>query len=265
MEKNIQISVAQASFKNGDIPYNLSRMENMIKQCKKENPSARLIVFPELSATGYFLTSSLKEMAEDMNGSIFQFMSKVAGENNLYVVYGYVELDQSGQIYNSIKLIDPNGIALANYRKIHLTPLERDIFSPGSEIILADTEIGKIGLMICWDLAFPELARQLALQGANILVAPSAWENPFSSSFTTFGMARAIDNTVYVAATNHIGPSENLSFFGESAIYAPDGTVIASAKDGAEVIIAADLNDAWRKELKDTFYTMLQERRTDVY
>lgn len=265
MEQPIQIAVVQASFRNGDVAYNINRMRKMIEQHKADHPHIRLIVFPELAATGYYLSADIKEVAEEQNGTIFRQMRKAASDKNLYVAYGYVERGIAGEIYNSIQLIDPAGNALANYRKIHLTPLEKKRFASGSEAVAVQTDLGKIGLMICWDLAFPELARALALQGADLLIAPTAWERPHDDSFIKFGMARAIDNTVYVAAPNHIGQSENLSFFGKSAIYSPDGTAMASAEGDQESVLVAELDYKWRNEIKKSFFTMLDERRTDIY
>ncbi|MCQ6267815.1 carbon-nitrogen hydrolase family protein [Fictibacillus sp. WQ 8-8] len=265
MEQPIQIAVVQASFRNGDVSYNVNRMRKMIEQIKADHPQMRFIVFPELSATGYYLSADIKEVAEEQNGTIFRQFRKTASENNLYVAYGYVERGIAGEIYNSVQLIDPSGNALANYRKIHLTPLEKEFFSSGSEAVAVQTDIGKIGLMICWDLAFPELARALALQGAELLIAPAAWERPYDGSFLKFGMARAIDNTVYVAAPNHIGQSENLSFFGKSVIYSPDGTAMVSAEGDEEGTLVAELDYKKRNEIKKSFFTMLEERRTDIY
>ncbi|TLS38656.1 carbon-nitrogen hydrolase family protein [Pseudalkalibacillus caeni] len=263
--KTQQITVAQAAFQNGDIASNIKKMEDMVNQCKIAHPETRLIIFPELAATGYFLTSEIKELAQTQDGPISQRMRKAAQQYEVNIVYGYVEKDTEGKIYNAIQLVGPDGNAEANYRKIHLTPLERGIFTAGSELVTVQTDIGKIGLMICWDLAFPELSRALALKGADILIAPSAWEDPYDAPFTQFGAARAIDNTVYVAACNHVGESGELTFFGKSAIYGPDGQTIKTAAKYEDTLITATLDEEWRKEIKESFFTMLEERRTDVY
>lgn len=265
MTETPKIAVGQATFKNGDILYNLDKMEKMVKRCKELDPDARLIVFPELSATGYFLSpDEIRNYAQERQGPIFEKMSKVAQQHQIIIVYGYVE-DFKGKTFNSIQMIGRNGHSLANYRKIHLTPLEKGVFEPGSELVSVQTGIGKIGLMICWDLAFPELSRALALEGADLILAPSAWEDPYDGPFYQFGAARAVDNTVYVATCNHIGQSEDLSFFGKSAIHAPDGTVVNMGKEGKEQIIVASLDYRWRDEIKENFFTMMADRRPGVY
>jgi predicted amidohydrolase len=265
MTSSYQIAVAQASFENGDISNNLSKMEKIANQCIKTFPNVRLLLFPELAVTGYFLSETIKQIAQEWDGFIFERMSRLAERLQLYIAYGYVEKDQTENIYNSLMLVSPKGKCVGNYRKIHVTPLEKSLFTPGSKPVIAETELGRIGLMLCWDLAFPELARHLAVKGAELLLVPCAWESPFHVPFQKFCMARAIDNTIYLAACNQIGACSQLHFFGLSSIYGPDGNQIASAKENQEDVIIAEVDHSWREELKRTFYTMMDERRTDLY
>lgn len=265
MATDRQIAVAQAAFVNGDVSGNLDKMDRLARQCMNLHPKVRLIVFPELAATGYLLSPQAKDYAQLQTGEIYIRMRETAIRNGVWLVYGYVERDEAGHVYNAIQMIDPSGRMAGNYRKIHLTPLEKSVFRPGSDLVTVHTDIGVVGLMICWDLAFPELARSLALQGADLIAAPSAWETPYDSPFVQFGAARAIDNSVYVAACNHIGTSGELSFFGKSAIYAPDGTTACMAEENEERIIAATLDYEWRDEMKRTFFTMFADRRPDTY
>lgn len=259
------ISIAQSDFRNGDLSYNIGKMNKLARDCREQTPDASLLIFPELSVSGYFLSPDLKELAEFQKGSSFARMSEIAEHHKMWILYGYPEKDREGKVYNSIQLIDSRGESVANYRKIHLTPGEKELFTPGSEPVMVETELGNIGLLICWDLAFPELARTLALKGADLLLAPSAWESPYEAPFYQFGASRAIDNTVYVAACNHTGISKDLSFFGKSAIFAPDGTNLAICKEKKEHIITAALDYSWRNHIKETFFTMLSDRRPDVY
>ncbi|WP_394172289.1 carbon-nitrogen hydrolase family protein [Guptibacillus hwajinpoensis] len=259
-----KIAAAQGTFQNGNIEQNLDRIEAMITDCVTKNPDTKVITFPELATTGYFLSNEIKELAQERFGPTYQAIHKLAVSNSLSIVYGYVEKDDAGNIYNAIQYVDANGKDTANYRKIHLTPLERDVFTAGSESVTVKTEIGTIGLMICWDLAFPELARSLALDGADVLLVPSAWEEPYDGPFLQFSGARAIDNTVYLVACNHIGHSEDLTFFGKSSIFGPDGQAISTTEKQYD-IITAHTDAHLRTELKKTFFSMLEERRTDIY
>lgn len=258
------ISAVQGSFQNGAAKTNLSKMETIVETVLKKHPSTKVITFPELCTTGYFLSESIKDLAEKRDGPIFQTMKKMAVVNLVSIVYGYVEIDGKGNLYNSIQYIDANGKNNANYRKIHLTPLERGVFTAGSEPVTVETGFGTVGLMICWDLAFPELARMLTLKGADILLVPSAWEEPYDAPFLQFSGARAIDNSVYLVTSNHIGKSEDLTFFGKSSIFAPNGQVIATAEKQYDMITAT-IDYDWRNEITQSFFSMLEERRTDIY
>ncbi|MEW5323587.1 carbon-nitrogen hydrolase family protein [Geobacillus thermoleovorans] len=266
MNRSFDIALAQMAPANGDIGANLAKMEAIINECKRKFPNVHLLLFPELCTTGYVLSETLKEAAQTWDGPTFQHMSQLAQKFQLYIAYGYAEKDRAENIYNSLMLIHPSGQCIGNYRKIHLTPFEKNWFSSGAEPVLVDTELGRIGLMICWDLAFPELARYLAVHGAELLLVPCAWESPFHAPFQKFAMARAIDNTVYVAACNQIGRSSSFHFFGLSSIYGPDGSEIAAANmDGREELVHAMIDQNERQRLKKNFYTIMDERRTDVY
>lgn len=266
MNRPFDIALAQMTPADGDIDANLAKMETIIHECKRKFPNVRLLLFPELCTTGYVLSEMLKEAAQTWDGSTFQHMSQLAQTFQLYLAYGYVEKDHTGNLYNSLILINPNGQCIGNYRKIHLTPFEKAWFSSGAEPVLADTDLGRIGLMICWDLAFPELARYLAVHGAELLLVPCAWESPFHAPFQKLAMARAIDNTIYVAACNQIGWSSSFHFFGLSSIYGPDGRKIAAANmNGREELVHAMIDQNQRQALKKHFYTMMDERRIDLY
>jgi len=212
----------------------------------------------------YFLDERVYFLAESVFGEHYEILSKAASEHNIYLCYGYVERGEDDKLYNSIIFIHPNGKCIGNYRKIHLTPLERNFFTPGSDMVVVSTDLGNFALMVCWDLAFPEMARAMALQDADVLLAPSAWESPYQDAFILFGKARAIDNTVFLATCNHLGQSGNLDFFGQSSIYGPDGsTLIHAASD--ETIITCRIDLSERQSLQSSFFTMLDERRPDLY
>lgn len=266
MEQTFLLGLAQVRLINGNVTENLEKIKGTVEKAKEVNPSLKIIVFPELTTTGYYLDSQIEKLAEAKDGYSFEFLAKVAKENNVHIVYGYVEDGGGeGRIYNSVQLIDDRGVSLANYRKIHTTNLEVGIFDAGNETSIVQTNLGKIGLMICWDIAFPELARMLALQGADIIIAPSAWEKPFIDPFIKFGSARSIDNTLFLATCNQIGNSEQLSFFGKSSVYGPDGNVITQAYGENEEVVFAQINLGVRKEMKENFFSMMDERRKDIY
>jgi predicted amidohydrolase len=224
----------------------LEKIKEIVETCKERSPNVKLMLFPELAATGFFLSSAIRQYAETQNGRIARYMSEVARENKMYIAYGYVESGSKGEIFNSLRFIDDHGELISNYRKIHITELERGVFTPGSEVVSIKTKLGHIGFMICWDLAFPELARMLAIRGADLILNPSAWEKPYDSPFLRFAMARAIDNTVYVAASNHVGKSDDLVFFGRSGLYGPDGAAVVLAAEDDEKVIVGEVDLVYR-------------------
>jgi predicted amidohydrolase len=260
-----RIGLVQAQFADGKVEENLRKMKNIIESCKAANDNVQLLLFPELAATGYFLSEELRGCAEGPTGEIAAYMSQAAREYQLYLAYGYAERGAGGKLFNSLRLIDRHGNPIANYQKIHITSLEKETFAAGSQVVSAQTEMGHIGLMICWDLAFPELARLLALRGADLLLAPCAWESPYEDAFLRFATARAIDNTLYVAACNHRGQSGELRFFGKTALFGPDGAMIESAEERQEHVILGDIDLPYRRNVQNRFFTMLQERRKDLY
>ncbi len=266
MSDPVRMAVVQAKFSNGAVLDNLKLMSEIIRVSKQQTPDLQLILFPELAVTGYNPAREVRTLAEKQNGPASQFMASIAKEHGLHLAYGYVEAGEGGHVYNSVILLGPDGQILANYRKIHLTSLERGVFDPGHEFVSVDTQLGRIGLMICWDLAFPETARVLAVRGSDILLAPSAWEKPYDAPYRRFAMARAMDNAVFLATCNHIGVSGELEFFGYSAIYGPDGETLASlGEDAAPGVGHARLDPAERRGLQTTFFSMMQERRKDLY
>ncbi|WP_027364844.1 carbon-nitrogen hydrolase family protein [Desulfotruncus alcoholivorax] len=260
-----QIAVVQAGFACGEADHNLDKMKKIIHSCREQHRDMELILFPELSATGYNPSLAIRQLAEMQTGPIFQVMAESARSHNVHVGYGYVELGEGGRVFNSIILIGPDGQLLANYRKMHLTVWEQGIFDPGRDFVTVDTKLGRIGLMICWDLAFPEMARVLAVNGAELLLAPSAWEKPYDLPYRRFSMARAIDNTVFLATCNQVGVAGNLDFFGLSGIYGPDGDMLASAGADIEDVIVANIDPGRRLDLQKSFFSMMLERRTELY
>jgi 5-aminopentanamidase len=261
----MNIGIVQSQYTNGNKQKNLEKMVEQVKSCKNKYQNVEIIVFPELCSTGYFLTRELQDVADHKDGEHFQILSEVAKKEEITIAYGYVEKGDTNIIYNSLMVINSKGEKIANYRKIHLTPLEKEFFTAGSEIVVVESKIGSIGLMTCWDLAFPDLTKALAQKGAEVILAPSAWESPYDEPYELFARARAIDYTVYLATCNHIGLSNDLDFFGKSAIYGPDGKVIIKSKEKEEAILFASLDLTQRKKLQKSFFTMQADFREDLF
>jgi predicted amidohydrolase len=137
-------------------------------------------------------------------------------------------------IYNSAVLIGPDGEPVGEYRKVHLKGEEKMAFRPGAKFPVFEVEFGRVGLMLGWDLAFPEAARAMALDGAEILAVCANWETPNVEEWRAYMLARAYENAVYVVGANRIGDEYTYSFFGESMIIGPRGELYAQVPRGED-------------------------------
>jgi len=147
----------------------------------------------------------------------------------VYIAFGMVTKEKvESVLYNSAVLVGPDGELLDVYNKIHLRGEERMAFREGFKLPIIPTEVGNIGLMIGYDLAFPEVARSLALDGADIVCVCANWEAANIDEWKTYVRARAYENSIFVAAANRIGEDVTLTFGGESMIVGPRGHVHAS-------------------------------------
>ena len=264
MVKAYQAACVQMASELGDKHTNLSTMRRWVQKICGEHPNLRLVVFPELVTTGFILGEKACEAAELHDGEHLGFISKLAAEYQVHIVYGYVERGAGGGIYDSQQLVSDQGKPLLNYRKIHLTEFEKSTFSAGHELAVVDTALGKIGMQICWDLAFPELSRLQALQGCDLLVASSAWESPYAPELQKFSMARAIDNTLHLVVSNSVGECSGFNFSGHSGIYDPTGEALSQLQDQAGYSIAL-IDPIIQRQCRNGFFSMLKERRLDVY
>lgn len=263
-----RIACVQMQSALGSKTENLDKMIRYTEQITAQEETD-IIVFPELAVTGYECSELYRELAEPFpEGNSIKAMCDLAKKKQVFLAFGFVEkAEKDGKevLYNSVALIDRQGSPLGQYRKSHLVDgPETDSFEKGTDYPVFDTEIGKIGIMICWDTAYPEVARILALKGAEIILAPAAWEAPFDEDWDIVQCARSFDNVLYVASCNHVGTDRELTFFGKSKIAGPVGRTIVQAGSGEEVIRASvDLD--LLPELRNDFYVLLRDRNPQTY
>lgn len=228
--------------KVGDVKSNLQKMEKYIKKTK-----ADIFVFGEMSITGYSLKDEIRDYAETKNGKIIKKIKKLAKDNNIYIVTGLPTLDEKiqGLIYNSAILAHPNG-RVDIYNKWFLPtfgPFEEKIFfDEGEDICLSKTKYGKIGLIVCYDIFFPEICKAYTLLGCDIIICISASPSITQKYFETLIPARAIENTVFMIYSNIVGTQENLVFWGGSQVYDPLANEIIKAPYFKESILTCDIN-----------------------
>jgi predicted amidohydrolase len=221
---------------------NIQIMEKYINKIK-----ADIYIFGEYFLSGDRCKDEFRDLAEPLNGPSNQHLKKIAKNKQCYIVFGMPTKDDKvdGLIYNTSVLIHPNGTVDA-YKKWFLPtagPFEEKIFfDQGEELPVFNTTFGKIGLLICYDLNFPELAKALTLQGADLLICISASPSTTRKYFETLLPARALENTVFVAYVNLAGNQEDLIYWGGSQVYDPLGTLLIKAPYFEESIITCDIN-----------------------
>jgi len=251
---------------------NLTAAGDWVSRCAGEG--AALVVLPEMFCCPYD-TAAFPQYAEPEGGPAWQALADAARQAKVYLVGGSMpEVDPAGRIYNTCYIFDPRGRQIGKHRKMHLFDIdvaggqrfrESDTLSPGSQVTVVDTEFGRLGVAICYDLRFPELARLMALRGAKILVYPGAFNMTTGPAHWEFLFrTRALDNQVYLLGC---APARDESAgyvsYANSLAASPWGHVLARL--GAEedrLLAELDLDEVERVRRQLPF---LQHRRTDVY
>jgi omega-amidase len=261
----MKVAVAQISCSLGDPETNLSKVRDFSRQAKKAG--AELIVFPEMTDTGYSM-EVIKTHASHWKTGFVASIQKIARQLSIAIVSGVSERDGSS-IYNSQVLIDSNGHIAAKYRKTHLYAVapvgEQTCFTAGDtfeSFVLGDL---CFGFSICYDLRFPELYRKLATErDVGAFLMSSAWPFPRVEHWRVLAQARAIENQSYMIASNRVGKDEGLWFCGNSAIVDPRGVTIAAASADREELIQADISQGLVQSVRRRMQS-LGHRRRDLY
>jgi 5-aminopentanamidase len=219
---------------------------------------ARLLVAPELSLTGYAAGMGGAE------GPAAHRVEEIAARHGVAVAYGRPERDGDA-VHNTARLVGPDGAALATYRKTHLYgEQERAAFTPGSQaVVQAELDGVRIGLLICYDVEFPEMVRAHALAGTALLAVPTALMRPYEFVPRVLVPARAYENGLHIAYANRCGQEGDHDFAGLSCLAGPDGEVRARAGARPELLIA-DADPARNADAR-AVTPYLTDRRPDLY
>ncbi len=244
----IQAAAIQFTVKQGDVDANLAYAREALKRAADKG--ANLAVLPEMWSTG-FAYKNLNELAPRTAGIVDELLE--LSRDLKLVICGSMPEPNGDKVFNTIFLAD-NGRLAGVYRKIHLFSLlgEDRAFSGGDQWRLADTTIGKIGVIICYDLRFPELTRRLALEGARVICVPAQWPKPRQEHWRTLVRARAIENQLFVVSCNACGLIGKLDVFGMSMIVDPKGEVLAEAgEEECEISAPLDMQAMadWRAQI----------------
>lgn len=210
-----------------------------------------LIVLPEMFATGF--SCNLKVTQEAEGGETERFLKATAERHQCAVLGGLIVSDAAGKIHNQALAVCPEGTTLARYSKIRPFSLggESAVHQPGEKISTFTWQGMRIAPLVCYDLRFPELAREALRQGADMLVYIAAWPARRIQHWLTLLQARAIENQAYVLGVNRCGQEPEFNYCGRSALADPHGVLVADASDGEKVLQAnadPDLVHNWRQD-----------------
>ncbi|MGB1286588.1 MAG: carbon-nitrogen hydrolase family protein [Aggregatilineales bacterium] len=270
--REITVAIVQMKPLRGEPEENLVKMGEMISNIASQQ-RVDLIVFPELITSGNELGVRFTELAQRIPGPTTNLIAQRANDFGIYIAFGMVSKEKvESVLYNSAVLVGPDGDLISVYNKVHLRGEERMAFREGFKLPIAETEMGNIGIMLGYDLAYPEVARAMALEGADLLCVMSNWEASDIDEWKTYLRSRAYENSMFVAGANRVGEDMTMTFGGESMIVGPRGEIYASMADETDeetgaplegfAVARFDLDDV-RKNREE--YQFMQTRQPAVY
>lgn len=240
----IKIAGVQLDIAIGQPTRNVDRMIEKLRETT--GAGAKLTVFPECAVPGYCFDGleEARDFAEPILGPATQRMVEACQETGGYCVYGMLEAD-GARVFNAAVLAGPEGV-LGTYRKVHLPYLGVDMFTtPGDRPFAVQEAAGlRIGMNICYDAAFPEAARALAILGADLIVLPTNWPPGAECTACSVVSARALENGVYYIAVNRVGEERGFRFIGRSSIRDTNGEPLAISQSTDEEILYAEIDPA---------------------
>lgn len=267
MKESFKIALAQMGCRQADKEKNLKKIQEMAIKAKKSG--AELIVFPELCVTGYVIRDQLYELAETVPGPSTHRIIDLAKKTGTHIAFGIPELSQKAKatIFNTAVLVGPQGL-IGKYRKMYLPTHsvfeEKRYFRPGYQTAAFDTNLGKIGLIICYDLFFPEVSRLTRLEGAQLIVCISASPAIRRAFFETLTTARAMENTAFLAYVNLVGIEDGLQFWGGSRLIGPQGRILTKAKYDEEDLVIGEVDYTELRSI-EPFVPTLRDLRSELF
>jgi predicted amidohydrolase len=244
----INAAAIQFTVKQGDVDANLAYVREALARVAAQGAS--LAVLPEMWSSG-FSYKNLNALALCTQGIVDELLE--LSRIHKLVIIGSMPEENGDRVFNAAYVID-NGALAGVYRKMHLFSLlgEERAFSGGDSWLLAETSLGKVGVIICYDLRFPELSRRLAVEGAQVICVPAQWPKPRQEHWRTLLRARAMENQLFIVACNACGIIGKLDFFGMSMIIDPKGEVLVeSGECEGEIVASLDLKvmTDWRAQI----------------
>ncbi|WCB96333.1 (R)-stereoselective amidase [Baekduia alba] len=271
MQDQVHLSVVQL------VPVPLApeaNVQRMVEWVRDEGAAADVVVFPELATTGYVppeptaaFTARLRDASERVPGRLTDALAAVAQETRTHVVAGFSELGDDGELYNSIVWVHRADGALHVHRKAHLFQRERAYFAAGDRFEAFDTDLGRVGLQVCYDSKYPEVSRLQALAGAELMIAVFAYApDPGvpADILQHRAVVRAWENGAFYVAANRLGREGDDAFAGRSAVAGPTGRILTDPDDATAPVVRAVL-DAGDFALAGRDALLVADRRPDLY
>ena len=267
MKERFDVALAQIDCKAGDKAGNLKKIEQATVRAQKQG--AELLILPELSLTGYVVRDQIYELAEEIPGPSVKRIEAFAKKAGLHIIFGMPELSKNTQatLHNTAVLVGPKGL-IGKYRKMYLPTHsifeEKRYFRPGYQPAVFDTDLGKIGLIVCYDIYFPEVVRLTRLEGAQLIVCISASPAVRRTFFEVLTTARAIENTAFLAFVNLAGIEDGLQFWGGSRLLGPNGRIIVQAKHDEADFVTATIDYSDIRSI-EAFIPVLKDLRPELF
>jgi len=260
----LKLALLQMDIRIGEPEANYKKAEQMMLAAIAADPKPDVVVLPEMWNTGYAL-DRIGELADEGGARTREKLSALAREHRVVIVGGSIAEKREEGVYNTIHAFGRDGEELGQYDKIHLFRLmdEAKHLQPGGRDGTLSLDGMPAGMMICYDIRFPELARKLALGGAKMLFVPAEWPNPRLHHWRTLLQARAIENQMYVIACNRCGQSGSTVFFGHSMVVDPWGEVIAESGE-QEGVLTVEIDLGLVDEVR-TRIPIFEDRRPSLY
>ncbi|WP_141501448.1 carbon-nitrogen family hydrolase [Paenibacillus luteus] len=264
MSNPLRLALLQMNIEAGNPEANFKKLASMLEEAVNQTDKPDVIMFPEMWNTGYALTE-IQTLADHEGTRTKAFLAEFSQKHQVHIIGGSIAERKEDKVLNTIYAFDRGGNVVADYSKIHLFRLmdEEKYLEAGDKLGKLEIEGAGAGMMICYDIRFPELARKLALEGAKLLFVPAEWPHPRLHHWRTLLTARAIENQMFVIACNRMGTSGDTQFFGHSLVIDPWGETIAEAGE-EETILYATIDLSLVDEVR-TRIPVFEDRRPSIY
>ena len=259
--KRFVIAGVQMDIKPGDIQHNLKTAITMSEKSMQFHPD--MIIFPEMFATG-FAYPYINNMAKEYFNELTSILTNLAYKTNAHIIGGSIPELFEGKLYNTSMVFSPERKVLGFQRKIHPFSLtdEAKYFCGGDKISVISTPLAKLGVAVCYDIRFPEIARKLTLEGAEIIIVPAQFPHPREHHWNALIRSRAIENQVFVIGVNRVG-GKNPEYFGHSTAIDPYGNILGELNN-KEGLLVCEIDLGQIEEVRSSMPVLI-ERRPEVY